>query len=199
LSSARAIAAISLSVLIASAGNPFASYGQQVPDTAAESESPHSPRGALWRALAAPGWGQIYNGQYIKLPFLYGAIGGLAYLAGNINNDYLLYRRAYLYKSFQELVDSGRLAENPNESLKPYYDELAAKFGAISSEPLRGQRDKLRRNRDLSFVGIGLVYGLSILDAFISAQLLDFDVDEDLTLHVRPAPGGLSASMSMRF
>ena len=174
-------------------------YGQLEPSVELAPESTHSPRGALWRALAVPGWGQVYNRQYVKLPFLYGAIGGLAYLASNINSDYLLYRRAYLYKSFQELVEGNQLAENPNESLKPYYDELAARFGAITSDPLKGQRDKLRRNRDLSFVGIGLVYGLSVLDAFISAQLLDFDVDEDLTVLVRPAPGGLSARMTVRF
>ncbi len=149
--------------------------------------------------MAIPGWGQVYNRQYIKLPFLYGAIGGLAFLVSDLNGDYLRYRRAYLYKSFQELVDSGQLTENPNESLKPYYDELAARFGAISSSPLRSQRDKLRRNRDLSIVGIGLVYGLSVLDAYISAHLLDFDVSEDLTVVVRPDPNGLSARLTMTF
>jgi hypothetical protein len=184
--------------LSASLGN-LAVAQDSLPEVRTVEQPSHSPTGALWRALAVPGWGQVYNRQYIKLPFLYGAIGGLAFLAGNINSDYLLYRRAFLYKSYQEFVDSGRLDENPNESLKPYYDDLVSRFGSISSEPIRSQRDKLRRNRDLSFVGIGLVYGLSVLDAFISAHLLDFDVDEDLTVYLRPAPGGLSANLTMRF
>lgn len=185
-----------LSLFILSAATPATA---QLAAATRQARPDHSPRGALWRAAAIPGWGQMYNRQFIKLPFLYGAIGGLAFLATNLNEDYLRYRRAYLYKSFQELVDSGLLAENPNESLRPYYDDLAARFGAIASDPIRSQRDKLRRNRDLSFVGIGLVYGLSILDAYISAHLLDFDVGEDLTVFVRPAPEGLSARVALHF
>jgi hypothetical protein len=34
----------------------------------------HSPRGALWRAAAAPGWGQLYNRQYYKIPFVYAGL-----------------------------------------------------------------------------------------------------------------------------
>ena len=60
------------------------------------------------RAAVAPGWGQLYNRQPIKLPFLYAGLGVFAYSAISANSDYLLYRRAYLYKSYQELVDSGQ-------------------------------------------------------------------------------------------
>ncbi len=181
------------------AADPSVGSAQQTPEASLGEHRTHSPGGAVWRALAIPGWGQVYNRQYIKLPFLYGAIGGLLYLAIDINDEYLLYRRAFLYKSFQELVDSGRLEENPNAGLQPYYDELAGRFGAISSGPIRSRRDNLRRNRDLSIVGIGLVYGLSVLDAFISAHLLDFDVGEDLTLSVAPSMDGMSARMQLRF
>jgi len=34
----------------------------------------HSPRGALWRAAVAPGWGQIYNRDYIKVPFVWAGL-----------------------------------------------------------------------------------------------------------------------------
>ncbi|MDX1429670.1 MAG: DUF5683 domain-containing protein [Rhodothermales bacterium] len=162
-------------------------------------ESGHSPKGALWRAAVLPGWGQVYNRQYLKLPFLYAAIGGLTYLVIDVNDEYLLYRRAFLYKSFQELVDSGQLESNPNEGLKSYYDNLANQFGEIPSAPIRERRDNLRRNRDLSVVGIGLVYGLSILDAFISAHLLDFDVGEDLSLSLFPGPLGIETTLYVRF
>ncbi len=141
----------------------------------------------------------MYNRQYLKLPFLYAAIGGLAYLVIDLNDEYLLYRRAFLYKSFQELVDTGQLSENPNQDLKHYYDELASQFGDISSSPIRDRRDNLRRNRDLSVVGIGLVYGLSILDAYISAHLLDFDIGEDLTFSVSPSLHGPRTALSVRF
>jgi len=154
----------------------------------------HSPNGALWRGAVAPGWGQIYNKQYIKLPFIYGGLGFLAYRAITRNSDYQLYREAYQYKAWQELVDSGDEDTNPKIGFKSSYDEIAAEFGEISSRPLQSQRNIFRRSRDLSFVGIGLVYGLAMLDAFVSAHLLDFDVGEDLSFQAAPAPGGFRLS-----
>lgn len=154
-------------------------------------EELRTPKGALWRSAAVPGWGQIYNKQYIKLPFVYGAIGGLVYSAVSANQDYQLYRRAFQYKAYQEQVDSGVIATNPKASFKSSYDQLAAEFGGISSRPLETQRNIFRRSRDLSFIGVGLVYGLAMLDAFVSAHLLDFDVGENLSFGVAPSPGGI--------
>lgn len=151
----------------------------------------HSPHGALWRAAIVPGWGQAYNRQYIKLPFVYAALGGLVYSTVVNQRDYRLYRDAYQYKAFQELVDSGTLEVNPSAHLKDAYDDIAATFGAISSRPIRTQRNNFRRNRDLSAIGIGLLHGLAMLDAYVSAHLLDFDIGEDLSLHVTPAPTGI--------
>ena len=184
-----------------SASLPASSLAQLRPENEAQTQSRpgHSPKGALWRAIAVPGWGQLYNRQYIKLPFLYAAIGGLTYLVIEFNDEYLLYRRAFLYKSFQDLVNSGALESNPHADLKTYYDELASLFGEIPASPIRDRRNNLRRNRDLSVVGIGLVYGLSVLDAYISAHLLDFDIGEDLTISVLPAREGTEAKLSLRF
>lgn len=151
-----------------------------------------TPRGALWRAAALPGWGQIYNKQYIKLPFVYAALGGLVYGAVANHQDYILYREAFQYKAYQELVDAGSLAVNPKSSFQSSYAKVEAEFGSISSRPLEAQRNNFRRSRDLSFVGVGLVYGLAVLDAYVSAHLLDFDVGENLSIHVLPTPGGMN-------
>ncbi len=151
-----------------------------------------TPRGALWRAAALPGWGQIYNKQYIKLPFVYAALGGLVYTAITNHQDYILYREAFQYKAYQELVDAGSLEVNPKSSFQSSYMEVEAQFGSISSRPLEAQRNNFRRSRDLSFVGVGLVYSLAMLDAYVSAHLLDFDVGENLSIHVLPTPGGMN-------
>lgn len=159
----------------------------------------HTPEGALRRAAMFPGWGQYYNRQYYKIPFVWAGIGGMVAFAYYLNEQYLLYRHAYQYKAYQERVDSGRINENPKAHYKGEYDRVAARYGEISSGPLRDQRDLFRRNRDLSYFGIGIVYGLTILDAYVSAHLMDFDVGEDLTLQVKPAGSGVQAAVRLNF
>lgn len=167
------------------------------PDSAAFRSGP-SPRGALLRSAVLPGWGQVYNGQVFKAPIIAAAIGGLVFAAVRLNGDYVLYRRAYQYKAWQELVDRGTVDVNPHAALADDYQELADRLGPVSSRPLLAQRDALRRNRDLAFLGIGVVWALSALDAYVNAHLLDFDVGENLSVHVRPAadPAGLPALSS---
>ncbi|MEX1055011.1 MAG: DUF5683 domain-containing protein [Rhodothermales bacterium] len=159
----------------------------------------HSPRGALWRAAAAPGWGQIYNRQYYKVPIVYAGLGGLAASAILVNQEYLLYRRAKLYID-QPRVDGRTFPEYEDE-----YNRLVEEKGIPASRQgiqlvpyLEATRDNLRRNRDLLYIGVGLFYGLSILDAYVSAHLLDFDVGEDLSLSIDPAPGGFSARLHVK-
>lgn len=168
-----------------------ASAEAQAPDSTG-----HAPGGALWRAAVLPGWGQLYNHQAYKLPFVYLGLGLLAYSALNTQREYRLYRDAFQYRAFQDLVDSGALETNPRADGEDDYNRLAARFGPLPAAPLRAKRDNLRRNRDLTILGIGLVYGLQLLDAYVSAHLLDFDVDEDLTLALRPRPGGLALRLA---
>lgn len=168
----------------------------------------HTPRGALWRAAAVPGWGQIYNRQYYKLPIVYGGLGGIVATTLLVNDQYLLYRHAYLYLArrqadgtavFPEYADdyAELLAEldfPPESRLSP--EEIAARRDRL--EPIfRQNRDNLRRNRDLLYIGVGLFYGLTILDAYVNAHLLDFDVGEDLTVRVIPTPHGAAAALRL--
>lgn len=155
----------------------------------------HTPRGALWRAAAVPSWGQLYNRQYLKLPFVYAGLAGIVWLAVRNNERYLLFRHAYQHKaSLEGLYPEG---EEPPASYVEDYARVLVVLGAssVSSSQLRPIRDRYRRNRDLSYFGIGLVYGLTVLDAYVSAHLLDFDVGEDLTVSVRPGPDGVAAAL----
>jgi hypothetical protein len=163
----------------------------------------HSPRRALWRAAAVPGWGQVYNRQYYKLPFVYGGLAGFGFAIYRTNQSYARYR------------DAARFAQDPVEfaRFEPAYvrvvrdaggepsitrgdDGEIQEVGPLSGRQLRDQRDTFRRWRDLSVVGTGLFYALTVLDAYVSAHLLTFDVDEDLAVRVRPTgtlpapPGG---------
>ena len=61
---------------------------------------------------------------------------------------------------------------------------------------LRQAREKSRRNRDLSVIGGGLWYGLSVLDAYVNAHLIDFDTDERLSVRLSPHPEGFSVRLT---
>ncbi|SHK83911.1 DUF5683 domain-containing protein [Rhodothermus profundi] len=152
-------------------------------------DSTHSPNGALWRALVLPGWGQIYNRQYWKVPFVYAGLGGLAALAHFLNERYLLYRHAYLYAIAPEQY--------------PQYREAGERFRTVieagRADLLRLQRDRYRRNRDLTYIALGLWYGLTVLDAYVHAHLYDFDVSENLQVSVFPGPNGTTMHLFWRF
>ena len=154
----------------------------------------HSPRGALWRAAIVPGWGQLYNRQYYKIPVVWAGLGGLTATALHVNQRYLLYRHSYHY-----------IAEtNTSPKYEADFRRLINDIGITEEQArqrqndFRRSRDILRRNRDLLYIGIGLFYGLSILDAYVNAHLLDFDVGEDLTITVEADPTGLSATIRLR-
>lgn len=146
----------------------------------------HSPQGALWRSAVVPGWGQFYNRQYLKIPFVYGGLvgGGVAFY--EMHNRYLLFRRANLF-----VVGRQQARENNGDNEYQHFEEehnrVVQRFGGeLRAQQLRERRDKYRRWRELSIVATGVFYALTILDAYVSAHLLSFNVGEDLSLDVRP-------------
>lgn len=170
-----------------------------------------TPRGALWRAAAIPGWGQVYNNQYYKLPFVYAGFAGISYGAWHTHDRYRTYQEGYLFAeprlwtdgmpdypefetAYRRILELQGLA--PDEDLSP--QEAADRRQRLAPN-LRQVRNSLRRNRDLLYVGVGLFYTITILDAYVSAHLLDFDVGEDLTFSVGPSLVGVQARMSVRF
>ncbi len=197
------VAGLFLAILIGAAVTPVfntTAICQVVGGTVNESPDwrvNHSPRKALRRAAILPGWGQLYNRQYGKIPVVYVVIGGLTANTVRLNRKYLLYRHAYQYKAFEEIIEEGE--ENPRASFEADYSRLVEKLGgiSISASTIKPSRDSLRRNRDLSILGIGATYGLAILDAYVSAHLLDFDVGEDLLVSVSPTPLGVTTSLTI--
>lgn len=145
----------------------------------------HSPRGALWRAVALPGWGQYYNRQYVKIPFVYGGLAGGGFVVYEMNRRYTLYRHAHLFAIGRQRAQENDQG-NPYQEYEGAFNEIQGRYGDLRPKQLRRFRDKYRRWRDLSIVGTGLFYALTILDAYVSAHLLTFNVGEDLSLDVRP-------------
>ena len=139
-----------------------------------------SPKKALWLALVIPGGGQIYNRKYWKLPIVYGGIIGCLYAMNWNNNMYKDYSQAYLdltdkdpgTQSYNMFLHLGTQIDDKN---KDRYKDIFKK-----------RKDKFRRWRDLSFFVMLGVYALSVIDAYVDAELSVFDISKDLSLKVEP-------------
>ena len=138
---------------------------------------PNSNR-AIWLALVIPGGGQIYNRKYWKLPIVYGGFVGCAYALTWNNRMYKDYSQAYL-----DIMDS-----NPNTKS---YEDLLPPNSTYNEEQLKNtlkrRKDMFRRYRDLSIFAFIGVYLISIIDAYVDAELSNFDITPDLSMKVEPA------------
>lgn len=138
------------------------------------------PTKALWLSLVLPGAGQIYNRKYWKLPIIYGGFLGCAYALTWNQMMYRDYSQAYL-----DIMDDDPNTKSYLDMLPPCYDITGREdqFKKI----FKRKKDFYRRYRDLSaFCFIG-VYLLSVVDAYVDAQLSEFDISPDLSMKVEPA------------
>lgn len=148
------------------------------------------PMRAVWMGAIVPGFGQIYNQSYWKLPIVYAAFFGSAY--GIIYTDglYSDYRTAY--RDLYDDIQSGAVEQNNPEktyiAILPDGYDLAAVGGPSKWQTtLKNYENNYRRYRDFSVVAAVLVYALSLIDAYVDAQLFDFEVSADLSMKVQPA------------
>ena len=137
------------------------------------------PIRSMWLGLIIPGAGQIYNRKYWKLPIVYGGFLGCVYALtwnGQMLSDY---SQAYL-----DITDSDPNTKSYMKMLPPNYDISGkeARFQGI----FKSKKDTFRRFRDLSIFAFGGVYLLSVIDAYVDAELSTFDISRDLSLHVLP-------------
>ena len=147
------------------------------------------PQRALWMALVLPGGGQIYNRKYWKLPIIYGGFMGCLYAMNWNNMMYRDYSQAYL-----DIMDS-----DPNTCSYNKFLHLGKKIDSSNEDRyktiLKKRKDKYRRWRDMSFFCMVGVYALSVIDAYVDAELSEFDISKDLSLRVEPAVMGSGAGL----
>ncbi len=160
---------------ISTGGNDYVYVDEEnVSDDTVATKPLKNPKLAGWLSFALPGAGQVYNGQYWKIPIIYGGIGTLAYVSHFYNTR------------FRQLKNDEHVLLNDGKSTT----------GGVSIHGLTNESDivrymtKYRRYRDLCFVGMALVYMMNVFDAVVDAHLYDYDVSEDITLHVEPCTMG---------
>ena len=140
-----------------------------------------NPQRALWLALVIPGAGQIYNRKYWKLPIFYGGFLGCIYALSWNNTMYKDYSQAYL-----DISDN-----DPNTASYNRFLHLGVEINDGNMERykqlFKSRKDKYRRWRDMSIIAMVAVYALSVIDAYVDAELSEFDISKDLSLRVQPA------------
>ena len=150
-----------------------------------EAFKPNSTKAVLYSAFF-PGLGQIYNRKYWKLPLVYGSFIGCAYAINWNGNQYNGYKRAYIdfidgdptTNSWEDYRYGAYRREDPEN----WTADMTRNFAGA----LQSSKDFHRRNRDLSYIVTVGVYALWIIDAYVDAQLFDFDVSPDLSMRIVP-------------
>jgi hypothetical protein len=122
------------------------------------------------------------------VPLVIGGFAGLYYASEFNNRYYRDFRNAYIAR-----VDGDSSTTDP--------------YPLYSLEDIRVRKDYYRRTRDLCYILMGGLYVLTMVDAYVDAQLKDFDVSEKLSLKIHPefsfssnfAPvAGLGLRLSLR-
>ena len=114
-----------------------------------------SPWGSVLRSAVLPGWGQIYNESYWKAPVVWGIAGWLIY----------------------NWVDNNRLYKQYKDDFSKSYIENPASGG---NSNYKEYRNFYRDQRDLFTIYMGLTYILTLVDAYVDAQLFDFTIEPNL-------------------
>jgi hypothetical protein len=123
---------------------------------------PLRPSKAAFYSAVLPGLGQAYNKKYWKIPIVYGGLAAGLYFYSDNNDKYHDYRNAY------------------KRRLEGYKDDPY--YGIYSDQTLINAQRQFRRNRDISLLVTVGVYVLNIIDANVDAHLLQFNVNNNLTL-----------------
>lgn len=134
-----------------------------------------------------PGLGQIYNRKYWKLPIVYGGLMGCMYAITWNNRNYKDYSEAYK----DIMYDAATNPNNPAAWSQTWQvltslDPSSVINDSNFKDRLKRQKDYYRRYRDLSIIITVGVYALTLVDAYVDAQLFDFDISPDLSMRVEP-------------
>ncbi len=128
------------------------------------------PKVAIRRSAILPGWGQVTNGRWWKVPIIYGGFIGLG-LAVDFNQRY--YRKFLNELRFRD--------EFEGQTRDPDLVRILDQQGLIQ------YKDYYRRNRDLSVLAAVGLYAINIIDAYIDAKFFRFDISDELGFKIQPS------------
>jgi hypothetical protein len=152
----------------------------KLPETAARKKRSDPSKAAI-RSAILPGLGQAYNKKYWKIPIVYGALAVPTATFIYNKNWYDKTREAYSIKYYN---DTNKVTPDlPTDDMDP-------QLVPLSTESTRLYRNEFRKNMDLSILAFLIIWGLQVADAAVDAHLKPFNVNDNLSLQLRPgAPG----------
>lgn len=137
------------------------------------------PRTATIRSAMVPGWGQVYNRQYWKLPLVAGAFAVNIYFIAR--NDV----RYHYYRNILGDTYAGGTANTTSTFKVPIYDD-PANIREYNQDQLNNIVAGYRKNRDGSYLILLAVWAANIVDANVTAHLKTFDMTDDISLKIQP-------------
>ena len=171
---------------------------KQVPSDSAGKKK-HSPRKATIRSAILPGWGQIYNKKYWKLPIVYGALGVTGYIFNYNRVQYNKVKYAYFYLVTRGANGGVGTSDSTNYSFDKIDPQLKNRVLAKDSYSLQLYRNEFRKDVDYSVLFFLFFWALNVVDATVDGHLKDFDVSDNLSMKIKPTintlPNTLGVSM----
>jgi hypothetical protein len=141
-------------------------------------DSTHSPSLAVKRSAIIPGWGQLYNHRWWKVPLVYGGLVSLG-LAVEFNQRY--------YKNYLRVYRLKQNAQRPDDGDSQAVKTLFNNVSGVSTTALEGAVSGYQRNMQLSILGIVGVWGIQMVDAYIDAKFIhSYTMDRDLSFKISP-------------
>jgi len=124
----------------------------------------HSPRKAAMYSAVLPGLGQIYNKKYWKLPIVYGGLGALVYASIWNSRQY-----TYYFDLYKFMTSEGR-----------------EEWEGRSLREVEWYKDSHLRYKNLMIILTVGFYAIQIVDANVDAHLIDFDINDDISMTLDP-------------
>lgn len=137
------------------------------------------PKKAMWLAIVFPGGGQIYNRKYWKLPIVYGGFLGCVYALNWNDTMYRDYSQAFV-----DIMDDDPNTKSYENFIPPSYN-INQNMTRLQ-DLFKRKKNYYRRYRDMSIFCMIGVYALSIVDAYVDAEMSSFDISKDLSMKVKP-------------
>ncbi len=137
------------------------------------------PRTATIRSAMVPGWGQVYNRQYWKLPLVAGAFAVNIYFIAR--ND----MRYHYYRNILGGTYANGTAGSSTTFKVPLYDDSNT-VREYNQDQLNNIVAGYRKNRDGSYLILLAVWAANIVDANVTAHLKTFDMTDDISVKIQP-------------